>query len=459
MAERAAIYSRISKDDQRDELGVIRQEKRCREFVAAQGWDVAEVYRDNDRSASTEHTNRPRFNALISDVKAGKVDRLVVLKQDRLVRKPDELESVMRTLRTAGVDVIHTVSDGPVNVSTTTGRTMARVKGVFDIAYSEFISEKVRDKKDELAAAGKPAGGGTRPFGFEKDGVTVRQTEADALADAAHRILAGESLGSIARDWNEHGPATVSGTKWAPNVIRNAVISPRAAGLRQHRGEIVGKAAWPAIIDRDTWEAVRGVVQAPSRAHRPREGRHLLTRILVCGLCGAGLVTGSNNGDRAYTCRKSHGGCNRISVPAAPVEEIITEAVLYRLEGDGLSDALAASRTGDGAAALAEIEARLAELAEVYAAGEITMGEWLTARRSLEAQLAEARRGVTDTAEARVIEPLLRAGALRKQWPDLAANTRRAVVEFLISEIVVAPAGPRGRWAPVGDRLTATWKV
>lgn len=456
MTPRAAIYTRISSDDRRDELGVKRQEKRCREYVDAEGWELAGVYCDNNRSASSERAQRPEFLRLVADLEAGAVDRVVVLKQDRLVRKPDELEPLMRTLRTVGCDVIDTVTDGPVNVATTTGRTMARVKGVFDIAYAEFISEKVREKKDELAEHGLPSGGGTRPFGYEADKVTVREAEAEALVDAAARILAGESLNSIAREWNEHGPATVTGARWQANVLRNVLASPRVAGLRQHRGEVVGEAAWPAILDRDTWESVRAILEDPNRRHKPREGRHLLTRILRCQRCGAGLVAGVNNGNRAYLCRKSHGGCGRLAIRAEETEAVVVEMVLASTEGPALRQALTADRAAASAEGLEAVERRLAELAEVYASGDITMAEWMTARRSLEVQRIETRDALEATARSRQIEPLLQ-GSLRRRWHTLPPETQRAVVGYVLDYVEVAPA-VRGKNSFDIDRLRPVWR-
>jgi hypothetical protein len=81
-------------------------------------------------------------------------------------------------------------------------------------------------------------------------GEELEPAEAELIEEAATRVLRGEGLRSIAMDWNERGVKIVGGSTWQGSVIRRVLMSPRIAGLKEHRGEIVGEATWPAIIDR-----------------------------------------------------------------------------------------------------------------------------------------------------------------------------------------------------------------
>jgi site-specific DNA recombinase len=78
-------------------------------------------------------------------------------------------------------------------------------------------------------------------------GEELEPAEAEAIKEAATRVLRGESLRSIAMDWNERGIKTLGGRKWQGSLIRRVLMSPRIAGLKDHRGEIVGEATWPEI--------------------------------------------------------------------------------------------------------------------------------------------------------------------------------------------------------------------
>src|SRR5205807_989252 len=87
----AGIYCRISDDREGSAAGVRRQEADCRGLAARRGWEVAEVYVDNDVSAYSGRM-RPAYRRLLEDVKAGHVDAVVVWHLDRLHRRPAELE-------------------------------------------------------------------------------------------------------------------------------------------------------------------------------------------------------------------------------------------------------------------------------------------------------------------------------------------------------------------------------
>ncbi|MEU7381202.1 MULTISPECIES: recombinase family protein [unclassified Streptomyces] len=92
-AVRVGIYTRISKDDEAEGLGVARQEEDCRLHCAARGWEVARVYEDNDLSAYKRKAVRPEFRQMLEDLKAGLIDGVVAWDIDRFTRRPRELEA------------------------------------------------------------------------------------------------------------------------------------------------------------------------------------------------------------------------------------------------------------------------------------------------------------------------------------------------------------------------------
>jgi DNA invertase Pin-like site-specific DNA recombinase len=457
---RAAIYCRISADDQRDELGVRRQEANARRTIESRGWQLARVYCDNNRSASSERVHRPEFARLMADVTLGLVDIVVVQNQDRLTRRVDELEQIARALRAAGHRSFWTVSAGEQRIDSTNARLGYRVKGLFDAAYSEYISEKVMEKKDELASQGRPAGGGSRPYGYEHDRMTPRPAEAAVVVEVAERIARKESIYAIAADLNERGIRSATGREWSPNQLRNTVTSPRVAGLRQHRGEVVGEAAWPALMPRALWERVRTIVNDPSRQRPGRPIKALLTGILVCGQCGATLMAGTNNGKPAYVCvkRPNWPGCGRLAIAREPLDELIEEAVLRRFDGPMLASRLHPGVDGANEAAdeIRQLNQRLDEAAEMFADGEIDRRAWMVTRKRLDERLDAARQRLDKESSTAALDHFRsRAGVLRREWSDYSVNQRRAVVMAAIpGAIEIAPAiRGRNRFDP--DRITS----
>ena len=107
------------------------------------------------------------------------------------------------------------------------------------------------------------------------------------------------------------------------------LLSPRNAGLRTFRRQVVGEGGWPAIVDREIWQAVTDRLSDPGRRYGPsRARRHLLSNIAVCGACGNGLGSGVNSrGALIYTCK----ACNRVSRNGAWLDAIAVEATIDRL--------------------------------------------------------------------------------------------------------------------------------
>ena len=91
---------------------------------------------------------------------------------------------------------LHTVVSGDDDLSTADGRMTARIKASVDAAEAERTSERARRAKQQAAVEGRHRGG-PRPFGWESDGMTVRESEARVLLEATRGVLAGRTLAAL----------------------------------------------------------------------------------------------------------------------------------------------------------------------------------------------------------------------------------------------------------------------
>jgi site-specific DNA recombinase len=173
----AAVYCRISDDREGAGLGVERQEADCRERAKQLGWTVVDVYPDNDLSAFTG-VDRPHYQRLLQDLRSGVVDAVLAWHTDRLHRTPLELEEFIDICETKGL-AVETVKAGPIDLSTPAGRAIARTLCAWARYESEHKAERIRRKALELAQAGKRSGGGSRPYGYLEDRLTIREDEAE----------------------------------------------------------------------------------------------------------------------------------------------------------------------------------------------------------------------------------------------------------------------------------------
>ena len=453
----------MSQDRSGSALGVERQESECRELVERLGWDLVDVYVDNDVSAFSGKV-RPAYQRLLSDVEDGTVDAIAIWHADRLHRRPAELEGfidVVERRQTA----IATVRAGNLDLSGASGRMVARLLGATARYESELKGERVKAKHLQSARSGL-AHGGTRPYGYarvrgEPGKLTIVPAEAEVIRDAAARVLAGASVRSIAIDLSRRGVPTVKGGPWRPKALVDMLRSPRLTGLRPSGGAAVGDASWEPILDRATWERVAAVLAHPPRGRRPRS--FLLAGFLFCGRCGFRLfsTTDVKGGvaRRRYHCRPEEpGACGRLSIEAGAVEEYITGLVLGSADGVDLSSTRSRGRDLDRAALVSQMaddERFLSELATDLGERRISRSEWMSARTPIDRRLAEARARLARIVPA---ESLPRDLAdLTNNWDSLSFDQRRTAVGLFIDRVFVDPTKPARRLNP--ERIRVDWRA
>ena len=446
-------------------MGVTRQIEDCERLIAGRAWEVAERYVDDDVSAYSGKV-RPAYKRMLADLRGGFLDAVVVYDADRLHRQPMELEQFLDLCKEVGVSNLATVS-GDIDLATHGGQLVARILGAVAKNESDAKSRRIKRKHEELAQAGKIAGGGSRPYGFEADKRTVRESEAVVIRDCAARVLAGESIRSITADLTERAVPTVSGGQWKPQTLRTLLMSGRISGQRERKGEIVATAEWPAIITAAETTRIRALLSDPTRRTNKSARRDLLVRLLRCGVCGETLISRPRSGgDRRYACAKGPGfsGCGRTYVMADTLEAFVVEAVLYRLDSPELAAALngSAADSPDAAAWQAEVEqsqAQLDELADLHGRRVIGLSEWLAARAPIEQRVTDARKRLARLNRTSALDGHVgNASDLRERWASLPLTRQHGIVAAVLDQLVVGP-GRRGLNKFDESRFTPVWRV
>ena len=469
-------YVRTGREDQA-EAGLERQEDACRALVLAKGGEVVEVYPDEGLSAFQRGVVRPAFERALADLEAGHIEGLAAWKLDRLVRSHEDLSRLWEVVQATGA-TLACVHDS-VDTSSPQGEFVLRMTVGLARMESANLGLRVAAQREQLARQGRPGYGGTRPYGYQLDRVTVVEAEALVLRDAARRLLAGESLRQVARDLNGAGERTTTGKEWSPALLRQILARPRVAGLREHRGTVVADAGWPPILDRTTWEELRALFASPGRRSqigRPRV--YLLVGGLGrCGapgevtigpeegICGLPLISGTRTdkrpGDgRRYLCApRTNGGCGGVSIDRAALEDVALEAMAKALAGPGVEKALAASAgslDADLGAQLARDQAKLRELARMFARDAIGEPEWLEARAEVADRIRRTERRLATRAGRGPLASLPRGltiEAMRAHLDELSLERQRAVADAILEAVVVRP----GRVA--ADRIRFVWKA
>jgi hypothetical protein len=312
---------------------------------------------------------------------------------------------------------------------------MARVMVAVANKSSRDTSRRVARKHEQLAEQGRPGGGGIRAFGYEQDGITIREPEAAVIREMAGQVLDGASLTAIAHRLNEDRIAPVRGGRWGSRSVWSVLTGPKIAGLRRFRGEVVGEAAWPAILERDVWEEVRSKISDRARGHTNKLQRWL-TGSLWCPLCGHHLkgVSASKTARNRYWCATTTGGCGKICVDAVHVEDEVSARVVKYLADPRVIKSLSAASSSESVdqarVEMAEDEAQLKELARMWASKQITMGEYTAARSVINQRLQDSRALVMGRAPG-VVRSLIE-GDPEQGWHRLEAPDKREVLMAIV---------------------------
>jgi DNA invertase Pin-like site-specific DNA recombinase len=459
------LYCRISRDTEGDGLGVERQEKILRKIAKSAGVTVADVFPDNDVSATSSKV-RPQWRAMLDRI--DEFDVIMALDSDRLLRKPGDLEELFALCEKYSVRVMY--EHGGFDPITGDGMMEMRIRAAVDAEEVRKLNKRVARKNRELLEAGRlGSGGGDRPFGFAPDRLTLDPAEAPIVRELVARLLAGDSIRGCCADLDARGITTTTGRTWNQTTLRRLVTSARIAGMREDNEE-PGKfyaAVWPAIIEPEELIELRAKLSDPIRRTRWSAGEYLLTGgIARCGLCGVALVARPNDRkQRRYVCAKGVGlkGCGKIMRLAEPVESWVSEAIFATVDSPEFAATLAAhQRHSDSASArdtVTRLQAKQAELAKAWANDGISTAEWDAARVPLAERLEAAEAAAAAVSATRAVDAYVgRPGALRGAWEGLSHDRRRDIVATLLRSLTILPNPTPGRNAFNPDLLVPDWR-
>jgi site-specific DNA recombinase len=319
--------------------------------------------------------------------------------------------------------------------------------------------ERMKEKFEQLAGEGR-AWWPSRPFGYtmpkrgEKRGEWTRpelvKAEADAIAKAYEDVRAGRSLKEIARQWNKASLPTPKGNQWNGMAVRALLLNPRNAALRTYQPdktqppEIVGQAAWPAIVSEQVWRGVRAMLTDRGRLspgggfHTGR--KHLLSGIATCSECGGTLTSAPAPRPGAsvrYACK--HSGCLKVKRSAADVDAWVIAHVVERLADPENVEALTRRRdidTADLAARLTEIDGDRKQAASMIGTKQITLAQLAVMNSDWDKETAEIDAQMRDASKYAVLQRFIGANDVAVVFDSMTLDEQRAVVRLLVTVTV-----------------------
>ena len=277
---RCAVYTRVSTESglEQDFNSLDNQREASEAYIKSQaheGWKlVRERYDDGGFSGGS--MERPALQKLLDDVRARKIDIIVVYKVDRLTRSLADFAKLVELFDAHGVSFISVTQ--AFNTTTSMGRLTLNMLLSFAQFEREITGERIRDK-----AAAKRKGiwmGGAVPLGYrvEDRALHVVEDEAEFVRNLFRRYL---ELGSVVRlktaldAENVRSPVRTSkrgrrtgGSLMSRGHLYWILSNPIYVGRLRHKGQI-HDGLHPAIVDVEIWERVQQRLASQTQPRRP----------------------------------------------------------------------------------------------------------------------------------------------------------------------------------------------
>ena len=280
--KRCAIYTRKSSEEglEQEFNSLAAQREACEAYIRSQrheGWVLART-RYDDGGFSGGNMERPALQGLLADIRAGRVDIVVVYKVDRLTRSLADFARLVELFDAQGASFVSVTQQ--FNTTSSMGRLTLNVLLSFAQFEREVTGERIRDK----IAASKKKGmwmGGNVPLGYDASERTLVINPAER--ETVRRIFAlyrefgcvrrvkeaADRLGLRTKCGTTANGAERGGKPFSRGHLYTLLSNPIYTGQIAHKGALYpGQQA--AVIDEESWSTVRDQLAANTSNHRRR---------------------------------------------------------------------------------------------------------------------------------------------------------------------------------------------
>lgn len=328
MTKQAAVYARVSTDDQAERgYSLPSQIEACKQFAISKDLEIAAVHAD-DISGALPFVDRPEGEQLQDAIDAKLINAVIVYQVDRLSRDIVDLLTTVRDWLRAGIE-IYSLDVGQI---TSELDIVLVIKGWQGSDERQKIRERTNRGKMAKARAGKVVGTGLAPYGYYYQAGELYIDESQARivqmifdwyanGDENGRIMSLYKIAERLTSMQIPSPSHVkrlAGNQiraggWSTGLIQRFITSETYAGVWRY-GKQSGKEGRggrrlkdeqiavqvPAIVPRDLWDAAQEKRTYNSKyAKRKMTREYLLRGLIYCG-CGRAMVGGGGDAKRYY---------------------------------------------------------------------------------------------------------------------------------------------------------------
>lgn len=348
--KRCAIYTRKSTEDglEQDFNSLDAQREACAAYIlsqASEGWEaVSELYDDGGWSGG--NMQRPALVQLLDDVKAGKVDIIVVYKVDRLTRALADFAKIVEILDENDASFVSVTQS--FNTTTSMGRLTLNVLLSFAQFEREVTGERIRDKVAASKKKGMWMGGGV-PYGYdvEERQLLINEAEAETVGLVFERYAELKSVPKLVDELAAKDIRTrtrifksgriAGGIHFKTGTLTHLLQNPIYVGKVRHKDTIYD-GAHQSIISDKLFERVQSTFAENRRDNalgKKSRNPSLLTGIIKDPDGRPMTPTHATKGSkryRYYVTRTSPGDSSaKWSLPAGEVERLVIDMIARQL--------------------------------------------------------------------------------------------------------------------------------
>ena len=314
------LYTRVSTTMQIDGYSLDAQKTKMKAFCDYNEYEIAGEYEDAGKSGKSIE-GRVSFNQMMEDIKSGKdgVSYVLVFKLSRFGRNAADVLATLQVMQDFGVNLI-CVEDG-IDSSKDAGKLMISVLSAVAEIERENIRVQTMEGRMQKAREGK-WNGGFAPYGYslidgklevnEEEAVAIRMifdqyVNTDLGANGIEKYLENHGIHKIAR---QNGKNPLFAAALIRRIIQNPVYSGKISYGRRRTEKVHGTrneyrqvkkddyllvdGLHEALVSEEVWEQAQVKVAAQAKKYEKvnrdkREKIHLLSGILKCPVCGAGM--------------------------------------------------------------------------------------------------------------------------------------------------------------------------
>ncbi|WP_027086850.1 recombinase family protein [Cohnella panacarvi] len=350
---RAALYSRVSTDEQRREgYSLTAQVEILEQYCQRNNIEVYDLYEDGGYSG--KDFNRPGIQRLLRDLREDKFDVVLAIAVDRISRNNlDVLTFIDRELHPKGKKLLISTCD--IDSSTETGKMFISLLGTFAEYERRLIVGRVKNGMEKRAEEGDWNGGQMLGYNTLNKKLVVDEEEAALVKEIFELRSQGKGYKTIANQLNKRGKKTKMKAPFSTNSIKTILENEKYVGNmtwgkqrdwseKRRKGTAIptmvdGK--HEAIIDRELWQKVQAVKKAKEESNVSQsnfKGEFILSGLLRCPMCGAGTVMSKKKKRDGlgyhlyYMCQNFHSKGSTVCKSNLMKKEMIEDQIIKAIQ-------------------------------------------------------------------------------------------------------------------------------